>query len=893
TPTLDEVAQPLHALVKAGSIPRAFERDADVQRLLDLLGGRTGPVVVLGPRGVGKSAVLDELAVRLCAADAPLARRGRPAWFLDASRLVAGEGYFGDWQRQVLDVLRELVVSESTWFLGAVLPLLDAGKSAHSQANVAQMLGPAFATRDLSVVAESTEADWAQVQLRNPGFAALFVPVRLEEPAPEATRRVVDRVADASGLAIDPGARRAVGDLARRYGRRDSWLGSSVGLLRRLVAAVTAEGGGSVDRFRVVRHVCEETGLPAFLVRDDLPLDREALRDRFAARILGQPAVVEQMADLVVRIKAGLADDGRPLGAFLFLGPTGVGKTETVKALAEVLYGRADRILRFDMSEFAGSDALDRLIGHGPSHGLVGRVAQSPFAVVLLDEVEKAHPAVFDLLLQVLGEARLSDRAGRVADFRNTIVLMTSNLGVGTFRRPTGFGADPQAALRDHLLGEVRRFFRPELVGRLDEVVAFAPLGAEPVAALTQRELDGVRKREGFVGRGIGLQLEPGVPEWLAARGVDLRYGARPLKRAVERELVAPIARALSERPEPPRGVVVSCGEAGLVARPTGDASVATPRDEGLRAALDQLAHLRYGLRRWATVPPFRAAAHHLRLVDRLADTGAFWRDEEAARARLSSVVPGRAVTEAHAALVDQVEALEDLALEAWAGWGASSDDLEAEIAAAARAFDDLEWAIAGLDRDVRDEVTLWFFGTGQDTYWMEGLVVAYAKIAFGRGWSVHLAARRAHDPEVVENIDRSWLDAEPHCWNSAPGPLADEDALRKHLRARLSGHKVLELRITGRHAATMLAGEEGVHAVDGPSGPRDLRVAVALRADESMVDRIRRLRPPYAVTRQRQVLVKSDRLRDYVLGRQSGIGRLEERLAALLRDRMLARLWT
>jgi ATP-dependent Clp protease ATP-binding subunit ClpC len=922
TPKLDEIAQPLHQLARAGRLPRAWEREPDLRRLVDLLAGLSGPIVLVGPRGVGKTAVLDELARRITADDAPLTLRGRPAVFLDADRLVAGDGWFGEWQRQVLDVIQEVAAAEATWFLGALLPLLDAGRSAHSDHNVAQMLGPALATGELRAIGECHDADWAQLQLRNPGFAGLFVPVRLDEPTPAATRRIVDRVASElaedplGGATLDAGARAAVVDLARRYGRRDSLVGASVGLLRRVAAAAAAEAATAavqghpppmarVDRFGVVRHVCEETGVPEFLVRDDVPLDRDALAERFARRLLGQPDVVDQMADLVVRIKAGLSDDSRPLGAYLFIGPTGVGKTETVKALAEILYGRAERILRFDMSEFGGADCIDRLLGADPSSGLVGRVAQAPFAVVLLDEIEKAHPAVFDLLLQVLGEARLSDRAGRLADFRNSIVLMTSNLGVGTFRRPAGFGVDVPAALRDHLLGEVRRFFRPELVGRLDAVVAFEPLGAEPIAHITERELAAVRRREGFIGRNVALNLDPAVPGWLAERGVDLRYGARPLKRTIERALVAPVARALSERRHPPRAVRVTVASAdsdALGLALTDDASATPARDEALRSALDTLSHLRYALRGWAEVPPFRAARHHLRLVDRLADTRAFWRDEEAARGRLAAVTDPRQVVEAHAALKDQVEALEDLVLEAWAGFVPATDSapLLAEVAAAEQALADLEWAIAGLEREERDEVTLWFLAADRHSQHqhrtMEPLILAYVRIATRRGWKLRIALRRAlywSDDDVsaeeVHNEAAHWfehpdeLDAFHDI--SSEGPTLDVHAV---LRDNAAPHAVVELRISGRHAATMLAGEAGLHALDHGQDVHDAALVTWPSVGDPAVQRVD-LRRPRHRPRQRRILLRRDLLRDYALGRQTGIGRLDEQIEALIRDRMLA----
>ena len=243
TPTLERLGQPLHELARAGVLPRAFERSDAVQRLVDCLVPGSGPVVVVGPPGVGKGAVLDELAHRLASDEAPEAVRGRPAFFVDAGRLIASDGFFGDWQRQVLDVIQEVSVSDATWFLGELLPLLDAGKSAFSNSNVAQMLTPALGTGDLRVVGECSDADWAQLQLRNPGFARIFTPLRLEDPDDETTARIIAAVAGqlAASVTFADGAVAAILELARRYGQGQSLVGASVQLLRRVADATIAD----------------------------------------------------------------------------------------------------------------------------------------------------------------------------------------------------------------------------------------------------------------------------------------------------------------------------------------------------------------------------------------------------------------------------------------------------------------------------------------------------------------------------------------------------------------------------------------------------------------------------------------------------------------------------
>lgn len=891
TPVLDTLGLPLHELAEAGQLSRAYQRDALVDRLVQMLTVNAAPIVLLGPRGVGKSAVLDELAVRLAGDRAPEELRGHGLYFADAGRLIAGDGFFGQWQQQLLDVIQEAVASEVVWFLGELLPLLDAGKSAFSDQNVAQMLKPALATGSLRVIAECHEQAWAQLELRNPGFAGMFTPVRVPEPDPGDTLAILRGVAgDLEDEAVAaPGTLPVVLDLARRYGRRTSVVGAAVQLLRRVVDAVAAEQAAAharaeregpvppapLDRFRVVSFLCEETGLPEFLVRDDVPLDHADVVERFRARIMGQDAVIAQMADLVARIKAGVADDGRPLGAFLFIGPTGVGKTETVKALASLLYGREDRVLRFDMSEFAGPDCVDRLLGDDPSRGLVGRVAQSPFSVVLLDEVEKAHPAIFDLLLQILGEARLSDRSGRLADFRNSVVLMTSNLGVDTFRRPSGFGASVERALRDHLVGEVHRFFRPELVGRLDEIVAFEPLGAEPIARITERELAKVQRREGLRGRQIGLALGNRVAPWLAERGVDLRYGARPLKRTIERRLVVPLAKALSHRKRPPRTLGVSARPRSLKVRASEEASAVVGLDEALSPALTRCSALRWRLRAWAGVQRFRDATHAVRLVDRLANTRVFWRDLAAARARMNAVTESRELTEAHGALVDQAEALEDLLLEAWSGLvpalsDEARDELLGGVADAEAALERLEWRIASLGEPPSGIVTLWIErqGNAHTVRSMEPLIFAYLRLAVDAGCTVRPAVRS----------DRAWTQVEE--------PSSDLEQLNKVVRSwsRSTG---VRLHVTGAVAAPMFGPERGIHYLPAPgNSPGGVQVAFRNGVGRGGPDP----RSDCDTVVQRELQLSRNRVRDRVLRKELGLGRLHDVLRRFIRERMLRR---
>jgi ATP-dependent Clp protease ATP-binding subunit ClpA len=297
----------------------------------------------------------------------------------------------------------------------------------------------------------------------------------------------------------------------------------------------------------------QRTGLPEFLLRDNLPLDLGRVRDHFEEQIVGQPAAIQTAVRVVASIKAGLTDPSRPSAVLLFCGPTGVGKTALAQALAAYCFGAAgqkDRLVRLDLSEFSGPLAAHRLVQGmaGEPAAWLQKVRAQPFCVVLFDEIEKAAPEVFDVLLGVLDEGRLTDTFGRVTHFRSAIVILTSNLGSSQSAR-MGFGLDSGPDYD----AEVQKFFRPEFFNRLDSVVAFNALTPEDVRKIVRKELGEIRMREGVASLGLELAWESGLEEAIARAGYDHRLGTRPLQRALERMVVVPLARWLLEI-QPARG---------------------------------------------------------------------------------------------------------------------------------------------------------------------------------------------------------------------------------------------------------------------------------------------------------------------------------------------------
>ncbi len=323
--------------------------------------------------------------------------------------------------------------------------------------------------------------------------------------------------------------------------------GGAVRFLKNLFDRARTDGLEDLAMTAVLGQFTKETGLPLSLLCDDQALDVEALHRHLNEEVIGQSAACGVVTDVIARFKTGLNDPGRPLAALLFCGPTGVGKTQLAKSTSEYLFGhgdKADRLVRLDMSEYSSPYAAERLLtgSDGSVSEFLSRVRQQPFCVVLLDEIEKASAEVYDMLLGLLDEGRLTDRFGRTTTFRNALLIMTSNLGA---TRGSSVGLQPQTV--PSYEREVREFFRPEFFNRLDQIVVFHPLGESDCRAIIRKELDEVPRRAGCEKRGLSVQFHDTVVEYLLQIGFDPQLGARPLQRAIEESVVAALARQLAD----------------------------------------------------------------------------------------------------------------------------------------------------------------------------------------------------------------------------------------------------------------------------------------------------------------------------------------------------------
>jgi ATP-dependent Clp protease ATP-binding subunit ClpB len=705
---LEKYARDLTAAAGEGKLDPVIGRDEEIRRTIQVLSRRTkNNPVLIGEPGVGKTAIVEGLALRIVNGDVPESLKKKRLLALDLGALVAGAKYRGEFEERLKAVLAEVTAAagEIILFIDELHNLVGAGRAEGSM-DASNMLKPALARGELHCVGATTLDEYRKHIEKDAALARRFQPVFVSEPSVEDTisilRGIKEKYEVHHGVRITDGAIVAAATLSNRYitdrflpdkaidlmdeaaarlrmqvdskpealdeldrrimqlniervalqkekdaasrerlqrleqelreleqqsaeltsrwqaekqklksaqklkeelerarleldqaQRRGDWAkageltyGRIPELEKQLAAAEAAEGRQMVDEAVTPEHIAAVvsrwTGIPVDRMLEGERAKLLAMEENLRRRVIGQDEAVNAVANAIRRARAGLQDPNRPIGSFLFLGPTGVGKTELTRALAEFLFDSEQAMIRIDMSEYMEKHSVARLIGAPPGYvgyeeggSLTEAVRRRPYQVILFDEIEKAHPDVFNVLLQVLDDGRLTDGQGRTVDFRNTLIVLTSNLG-SQYLADLPEGADVNT-VRGQVMDEVRRAFRPEFLNRLDEILLFRRLSREDMTGIVEIQL---RRLQALLAeRKITLEVDEAAKRWLADAGYDPVYGARPLKRVIQRELQNPLATEILEgRIQDGDTVRVSASALGLLIEPA-------RRDEAAEAA--------------------------------------------------------------------------------------------------------------------------------------------------------------------------------------------------------------------------------------------------------------------------------------------------------------------
>ena len=546
-----------------GELDPVFCRDAELDRMVEILCRRqkNNPCLV-GEPGVGKTALAEGLAQRIASRNVPRMLQGRRLLALDMASLVAGTKYRGDFEERFKTLLEELVRDGSAiLFVDEFHTIVGAG-AAEGAIDAASILKPVLARGELQLIGATTDQEFRTHIQKDAALERRFGRVQIEEPTPAQAAAILEGLAPRyeryHSVHLPPETLREAVELSVRYLPGRFLPDKAIDLVDEACAAarIRAEREGKADptltREDIARVVAQASGVPAERVGEKERERLARLEERLNAEVVGQSRAVAAVAGAIRRSRTGLGEPGRPIGAMLFLGPTGVGKTALAKALAESWFGSEKALLKFDMSEYQEQHTTARLLGAPPGYlghdeggQLTEAVRRRPYSVVLFDEIEKAHPDIQNILLQILEDGQLTDAMGRKADFRNTIVLITSNLGARFLAgqsAPLGFAAGSEAVFEKQAaqaVEEAKKWFRPELVGRLDELIVFRPLSDESMSAIAEKMLCRLEVRAAR--SGYQLRHTPQVGAVLAARARSA-YGARELRRQVDRAVEQALA---------------------------------------------------------------------------------------------------------------------------------------------------------------------------------------------------------------------------------------------------------------------------------------------------------------------------------------------------------------
>lgn len=623
--SLKKFGRDLIGVARTGGIDPVIGRAAEIDRVIQILARRTkNNPILLGEAGVGKTAIAEGLAQRIADGEVPFLLEDKRVVTLSMTALVAGTKYRGEFEERLKNVVDDVIKAKNIiLFIDEIHTLIRAG-GAEGSLDAANILKPALARGEMQIIGATTLSEYKKHFAKDSALARRFQTVMVEEPGEEDAEQILfglrSKYEEFHRARIEDDAVRAAVRLSKRY-ITDRWLpDKAIDLVDEAASRVRMKNTGGTDQLAGLRSEIteivrqkdaaisgqdyeaaaelrdreqelraqleasrrgEDQRTEIVVTEDDIaaivaqwtgiPVQRIAAKesDRLLAlekhigrRVIGQDEAVRAVSKAVRRARAGVKDPRRPIGSFLFLGSTGVGKTELARALAESVFGSEDAIIRFDMSEYMEKHTTARLVGAPPGYvgyeeggQLTDAVRKKPFSIILFDEVEKAHPDVFHMLLQVLEDGRLTDGQGTVTDFRNTIIIMTSNAGANHLRSTTGtigFSIGAQAKDTDEerakkrVMEEVKKIFRPEFLNRIDDMIVFNALGEPELTKIVDILLRDVKAR--LAEQEINIEVSASAKRVLISKGTDVKFGARPLRRAIQKNIEDELAERILAR---------------------------------------------------------------------------------------------------------------------------------------------------------------------------------------------------------------------------------------------------------------------------------------------------------------------------------------------------------
>ncbi len=622
--TLEQYSRDLTALAREGKLDPVIGREDEIRRVVQILSRRTkNNPCLIGEPGVGKTAVVEGLAMRIVTGDVPFTVQDKRVMTLDLSGMVAGSKYRGEFEERIKKVIKEVIDDGNIiLFLDEMHTIIGAG-GAEGAIDASNILKPSLARGEIQLIGATTIAEYRKYVERDAALERRFQPVTIEEPTIEEAESILKGIAhkyeEHHRVTITPEAVSAAVALSARYINDRNLPDKAIDLIDEAAAAVRLGGAKQPDKLKELAEENQKTALQiersirmeAFTQAGELKKKQDALIRKYERtlkrmekedekqdyiigeneiaevvslwtkiplqklaekeserllklesilheRVIGQEEAVKAVARAMRRGRVGLQDPNRPIGSFLFLGPTGVGKTELSKALAEAMFGSENALIRVDMSEYMEGHSVSKMIGSPP--GYVGfeeggqlseKIRRNPYSVVLFDEIEKAHPDVFNILLQVLDDGHITDSKGRKVSFKNTILIMTSNAGAQRIMEPKNLGFSSNNSekqnydkMKENVMEEVKRIFKPEFINRIDEIMVFHPLNRDNmkqiVTMLSKNLVTRCRKQ-----MDIELSVSPALKEYIVEKYTDAKMGARPMKRAIQTEIEDTLAEEI------------------------------------------------------------------------------------------------------------------------------------------------------------------------------------------------------------------------------------------------------------------------------------------------------------------------------------------------------------